>query len=130
MCGYLVPVFTCARIWYQFLIRVSLIQICNELADRQAKEAAEEMSGLDVQTLYVLDNKEAVMESKKEMLNKWKLKYSCSEKTTSIQDIYTGVGKRNCHGAEDRGTFAVMNQLLSGHTLLYSHRAKINSNVS
>ena len=29
------------------------------------------------------------MELKKEMLNKWKLKYSCSEKTTSIQDIYT-----------------------------------------
>ena len=70
------------------------------------------------------------MELKKEMLNKWKLKYSCSEKTTSIQDIYTEVGKRNCHGEEDRGTFAVMNHLLSGHTLLNSHRAKMNSNVS
>ena len=70
------------------------------------------------------------MELKKEMLNKWKLKYSCSEKTTSVQDIYTEFGKRNCHGEEDRGTFAVMNQLLSGHTLLYSHRAKMNSNVS
>ena len=102
----------------------------NELEDHQAKEAAEEMSGLDVQILPVLDKKEAVMELKKEMLNKWKLKYSCSEKTTSIQDIYTEVGKRNCHGEEDRGTFAVMNQLLSGHTLLYSHRAKMNSNVS
>ena len=45
----------------------------NELADRQAKEAAEEMSGLDVQILPVLDKKEAVMELKKEMLNKWKL---------------------------------------------------------
>ena len=103
----------------------------NELADRQGMEAAEEMSGLDVQILPVLfDKKEAVMELKKEMLNKWKLKYSCSEKTTSIQDIYTEVGKRNCHGEEDRGTFAVMNQLLSGHTLLNSHRAKIKSNKS
>ena len=64
------------------------------------------------------------------MLNKWKLKYSCSEKTTGIQAIYTEVGKRNCYGVEDRGTFAVMNQLLSGQTLLNSHRAKINSNVS
>ena len=76
----------------------------NELAGRQAKEAAEEMSGLDVQILPVLDKKEAVMELKKEMLNKWKLKYSCLEKTTSIQDIYTEVRKRNCHGEEDRGT--------------------------
>ena len=74
----------------------------NELADRQVREAAEEMSGFDVQILPVLDKKEAVMELKKEMLNKWKLEYPCSEKTTSIQDIYTKVGKRNCHGEEDR----------------------------
>ena len=64
------------------------------------------------------------------MTNKWKLKYSCSEKPTSIRDIYIEVGKRNCNGEEDRGTFAVMNQLLSGHTLLKSHRANINSTVS
>ena len=64
MCGYLVPIFTCARIWYQFLTRVSLIPICNELADCHVK-AAEEMSGLDVQILFVLDKKEAVMELKK-----------------------------------------------------------------
>ena len=42
----------------------------NELVDRQAKEVAEEMSGLDVQTLPVLNKKEAVMELKKKMLNK------------------------------------------------------------
>ena len=79
----------------------------NELADGQAKEAVEEMSGLDVQILPVLDKKEAVMELKRKMLNKWKLKYSCSKKTTSIQDIYTEVGKRNCHGEEDSNDSAV-----------------------
>ena len=70
------------------------------------------------------------MELKREILNKWKLKYSCSEKSTNIQDIYIEIGKRNCHGEEDRGTFAVMNQLFSRHTLLNSHKAKMNSNMS
>ena len=78
----------------------------------------------------VLDKTEVITELKKEMTNKWKLKHSCSEKPTSIWDIYIEVGKRNCHGEEDRGTFAVMNQLLSGHTLLNSHGANINSTVS
>ena len=102
----------------------------NELAGQQAKAAAVEMSAPDVPIVPVLDKREAITKIKKQMTNKWKLKYSCSDKTTKIQDIYTEVGKRNCHGEEDRGTFAVMNQLLSGHTLLNSHRAKVNSTVS
>ena len=69
------------------------------------------MSGLDVQILPVLDKKEAVMELKKKMLNKWKLKYSCSEKATSIQDINTDYRGWKKNGEEDRSTFAVMNQL-------------------
>ena len=100
------------------------------MADQQAKAAAVEMSAPDVPIVPVLDKREAITGIKKQITNKWKLKYSCSDKTTKIQDIYTEVGKRNCHGEEDRGTFAVMNQLLSGHTLLNSHRAKINSTVS
>ena len=91
----------------------------NELADQQAKTAAVEMSAPDVPILPVLDKREVITEIKKQMTNKWKLKY-----------LSTEIGKRNCHGEEDRGTFAVMNQLLSGHTLLNSHRAKINSTVS
>ena len=100
------------------------------MADQQAKAAAVEMSAPDVPIVPVLDKRQAISEIKKQMANKWKLKYSCSEMTTKIQDIYIEVGKRNCHREEDRGTFAVMNQLLSGHTLLNSHRAKINSTVS
>ena len=102
----------------------------NELADRQAKAASAEMSAPDIQVTPVLDKTEAITEIKKQMTNKWKLKYACSEKTSYIQDIYSEVGKRNCHGEEDRGTFAIVNQLLSGHTLLNSHRAKINRTIS
>ena len=88
----------------------------NELADRQAKAAAAEMSAPDIQVTPVLDKTEAITEIKKQMTNKWKLKYACSEKTSYIQDIYSEVGKRNCHGEEDRGTFAIVNQLLSGQS--------------
>ena len=102
----------------------------NELADRQAKAAATEMCAQDVPIEPVLDNREAISEIKKQMAIKWKLKYSYSDKTTHIQDIYTEVGKRNCHGEEDRRTFSILNQILSGHTLLNHHQAKINKTVS
>ena len=39
-------------------------------------------------------------------------KYACSEKVSSIQDIFYEVGKRNCYGERDRPTFAALNQLL------------------
>ena len=102
----------------------------NEIADRQAKEAAREMSAPDIPILPILDKKEAVSELKKQMAEKWQRKYTCSEHSNHIQEIFTEVGKRNCYGEKDRGTFSVLNQLLSGHTLLNSHRAKINRTVS
>ena len=40
------------------------------------------------------------------------------------------VGKRNCFGEEDRHNFSMLNQLLSGHTLLNQHRARIDDIVS
>ena len=98
----------------------------NEIADRQAKEAAREMSAPDIPILPILDKKEAVSELKKQMAEKWQRKYTCSEHSSHIQEIFTEVGKRNCYGEKDRGTFSVLNQLLSGHTLLTSHRAKIS----
>ena len=102
----------------------------NEIADRQAKEAARERSAPDIPILPILDKKEAVSELKKQMAEKWHRKYTCSEHSSHIQEIFTELGKRNCYGEKDRGTFSVLNQLLSGHTLLNSHRAKKNRTVS
>ena len=59
------------------------------------------------------------------MVIRWNRKYACSEKVSSIQDIFYEVGKRNCYGERDRPTFAALNHLLSGHSILNSHRAKI-----
>ena len=94
------------------------------------KETAREMSAPDIPIVPILDKKEAVSELKKQMAEKWQRKYTCSEHSSHIQEIFTEVGKRNCYGEKDRGTFSVLNQLLSGHTLLNSHRAKINRTVS
>ena len=70
-----------------------------------------------------------VSELKKQMAEQWQRKLTCSEHSSHIQEIYAEVGKRNCYGEKDRGTFSVLNQLLSGHTLWTSHRAKINRTV-
>ena len=102
----------------------------NELADEQAKEAASEMSKPDVTVEPIFDKKEAVTEIKKQMITKWNLKFSCLETASSIQDVFTEVGKRSCYGEWDRPTFSALNQLLSGHSILNSHRAKIDKNVS
>ena len=64
------------------------------------------------------------------MVTKWNRKYACSETVSSIQDIFYEVGKRNCYGERDRPTFAALNQLLSGHSILNSHRAKFDKNFS
>ena len=87
----------------------------NELADKQAKEAASEMCKPDIPVEPIFDKKEAVTEIKKQMVTKWNRKYACSETVSSIQDIFYEVGKRNCYGERDRPTFAALNQLLSGH---------------
>ena len=102
----------------------------NELADKQAKEAASEMCKPDIPVEPIFDKKEAVTEIKKQMVTKWNRKYACSETVSSIQDIFYEVRKRNCYGERDRPTFAALNQLLSGHSILNSHRAKIDKNFS
>ena len=38
--------------------------------------------------------------------------------------------KRNCSGKEDRQAFCLLNQLLTGHTKLNSHRARFDNTVS
>ena len=78
----------------------------NELADKQAKEAASEMCKPDIPVEPIFDKKEAVTEIKKQMVTKWNRKYACSETVSSIQDIFYEVGKRNCYGERDRQTFA------------------------
>ena len=102
----------------------------NELADKQAKGAASEMCKPDIPVEPIFDKKEAVTEIKKQMVTKWNRKYACSETVSSIQDIFYEVRKRNCYGERDRPTFAALNQLLSGHSILNSHRAKIDKNFS
>ena len=52
------------------------------------------------------------------------------EKAEKIQELFTDVGKRNCYGEGDRLSFTIVNQLLSGHTQLNRHRAKIDKNRS
>ena len=101
----------------------------NEIADGQAKEATRRLSAPDIPILPIFDKKDAVSELKKQMSEKWQRKYTCSEHNSHIQEIFTEVGKQNCNGEKDRGTFSVLNQLFSGHILLNSHRAEINRTV-
>ncbi|MCW4261357.1 MAG: reverse transcriptase domain-containing protein [Candidatus Thiodiazotropha endolucinida] len=100
----------------------------NELADKQAKEAAAEAVGAELP--IVMDKREAVSEMKKQVNVKWQRKYDLSEKVDRVQEIFTEVGKRNCFGEGDRQNFAVVNQLLTDHTKLNNHRAKIDRTVS
>ena len=98
----------------------------NELADKQAKDAASEMMSMDCSIPIVTDKKEAVREIKTSVLEKWNRKYSLSEKVDHIQEIYTEVGVRNCYGEKDRHTFSVINQLVSGHTNLNVYKSKLD----
>ena len=77
-----------------------------------------------------MDKREAVNELKRQVKEKWQRKFDLMEKAEKIQEIFTDVGKRNCYGEGDRITFSIINQLLSGHTQLNSHRAKIDKNIS
>ena len=64
------------------------------------------------------------------MITKWNLRFSCSETASNIQDVFSEVGRRSCYGEWEKRTFSALNQLLSGHSILNSHRAKIDKNVS
>ena len=102
----------------------------NELADKQAKDAASEMMSMDCSIPIVMDKKEAVREIKTSVLEKWNRKYSLSEKVDHIQEIYTKVGVRNCYGEKDRHTFSVINQLVSGHTNLNAYKSKLDKRIT
>ena len=58
----------------------------NELADKQAKEAAEEVSGKDDIPIE-MDKKEAVSELKRQVKEKWQRKFDLIEKAEKIQEI-------------------------------------------
>ena len=47
-----------------------------------------------------------------------------------IQETFFEVGKRNCYGEYDRANFSALNQILSGHSRLNGHQAKISQNQS
>ena len=103
----------------------------NELADLQAKEAANEMVGADPEDFPItMDKKETVAEIKKNVKEKWQRKFELSEKVDQIQEVFSEVGSRNCFGEKDRHNFTMLNQLLSGHTLLNQHRARTDNSVS
>ena len=99
------------------------------MEDKQAQEVVAEVSGKE-DILIEMDKKEEVSELKRQVIEKWQRKLDLTEKAEKIQEMFTYVGKRNCYGEGDRLSFSIVNQLLSGHTQLNSHRAKIDKNVS
>ena len=57
----------------------------NELADSQAKEAANEMVGADIEEFPIMmDKKEAVAEIKRNLKDKWKRKFDLSDKAGRV----------------------------------------------
>ena len=70
----------------------------NELADKQAKDAASEMMSMDCSIPIVMDKKEAVREITTSVLEKWNRKYSLSEKVDHIQEIYRGGSEKLLRG--------------------------------
>ena len=60
-----------------------------ELADCQAKEAANEMVGADTEDFPVMmDKKEAVAEIKRNLKDKWTRKFELSEGMSSSGGVY------------------------------------------
>ncbi|MEW8546650.1 MAG: ribonuclease H family protein [Candidatus Thiodiazotropha sp.] len=103
----------------------------NELADKFAKEAANEAISM-TDNLSVLTKKDATAELKKNIIKKWQKAYILSESAGKIQDIVSSekVGQRSTVGEERKKEYRILNHLMSGHSLLNDHRAKINSNSS
>ena len=98
----------------------------NKLVYKQTKEAACEMSGTDSKDFpIIMDKKEAVAEITNDLKIKWKRKYELSEKLGQSQEVFTEVACRN-----DRQIFSAVNQLLTGHSFLNNHKAKLDPSVS
>ena len=100
----------------------------NELADCQAKEAANEMVGADTEDFPV--KRKLWLKLREISKTNGKESFELSDKACRVQEVFTDVGKRNCIGEEDRHNFSMLNQLLSGHTLLNQHRARLDDYVS
>ena len=71
----------------------------NELANQLAKAGAEEMISAKDPVVMTMD---AIAEIKRQIGEKWKLKFENSQKVRKIkklQETFDEVGKRVCHGA-------------------------------
>ena len=99
----------------------------NDLADSEAKKGAEEIKEAPTDENVKKDHKEIVDAMKKKIAEKWNNRFTLSEDTENIDEFVTTVGKRKCIGEKDRKGFSVINQLITGHTRLNSHQAKIKA---
>ena len=101
----------------------------NELANQQAKAGAEEMISGSAKDPVVM-TMDAIAEIKRQIGEKWKLKFENSQKVERLQETFDEVGKRVCHGEKHRASFSALNQILCGHSRLNGHQAKLNPNKS
>ena len=74
----------------------------NELANQQAKAGAEEMISAKDPVVMTMD---AIAEIKRQIGEKWKLKFENSQKVERLQETFDEVGKRVCHGEKHRASF-------------------------
>ena len=51
------------------------------------------------------------------MITKWNHKFSCSETASSIQEVFSEVGKRSCYGERDRPKFHSSNYFQNSFVL-------------
>ena len=77
-----------------------------------------------------MDKREAITEIKRQIGEKWKLRFENSQKVGRLQETFDKVGKRVSHGEKDMKSFSALNQILCGHSRLNSHQAKLNLNQS
>ena len=77
----------------------------NELADQQAKAGTEEMVSAKDTVVITMDKREAIAEIKRQIGEKWKLKFENSQKVDRLQETFDEVGKRVCHGEKHRASF-------------------------
>ena len=97
----------------------------NELADKMAKEAAKEMEGRpETDTNRRKDKKDVIKEVRKFIPDKWQRRYANSDVKDSFMEIFPEVAKK-VDLKIDRKTEVAMNRLLTGHSQLNSHMAKI-----
>jgi len=97
----------------------------NDLADRQAKEAAKE--AVDVVSHDRVDGRSANLMLHERAIEKWKVQYQVSETTEVVKEVIAKAGDRKCVGEKHRATYSKINQLISGHTKLKNHWAKVTN---